>query len=52
MGALSRFLAQNSLFFSRPKKPSQAALSGEQALRGKEGVRPASPIRVSQPGER
>ena len=42
----------NSLFFSLPKKPSQAALSGEHALRDIERVRFALLILDSQPGQR
>jgi hypothetical protein len=40
------------LIFRRPKKPSQAALSGENPLRDIDGVRFVPCIRSSQPGQR
>ena len=52
MVVLSQPLAWNSSFFSRLKKLSQAALSGEQALLDIERMRRAPAIQVGQPGHR
>jgi hypothetical protein len=48
----SQSRAKNISVFSRPKKPSQAALSGEHPLRDIERTSFASVILVSQPGQR
>lgn len=48
----SRSREKNISVFRQPKKPSHAALSGEQLLRDIERTIFAFAIRVSQPGHR
>jgi hypothetical protein len=48
----SQLRANNISILSRPKKPSHAALSGEQPLRDMERISFAPAIRLSQPGHR
>ncbi len=48
----SQSRSKNISVFSRPKKPSQAALSGEHPLRDIERISFASAILASQPGQR